>query len=134
QAWQVARAGPRAYECARIGEAEAEVVAAVEALVSPHAVRLEYGDVRALVAHEGVAPIPNDEVTTEQRADGSVLYRRRSDGQVVGWARGWDTPRHSVVVLFGPDSKVIGRTLWEEAGSRGSGSLERVMDCIKGLF
>jgi hypothetical protein len=134
QANRVAEAGVRGYELAEIGRSETDVVAAIEMPSSPHAISgLERGFLR-LVAEDGVAHFRNDEVTTERRGDGSVLYRRQSDGQVVGWVRWWDTPQHSLVVVFGPDGKVIGRTLYEEGGLQRRGWRERFVDWIRRLF
>ena len=105
--------GWMAYDCARLGTPEAEVLAAITMPSSPHGISgLERLPLN-LVAEDGTAHFANAEVIPERRPDGAVAYRRKVDGQVVGWARWWDTLRHHLVVVFGPDGTVIGRSLYE---------------------
>lgn len=112
------QSGREAYDRAQLGTPETEVLAAITMPSSPHAISGLARQPLDLMAEDGIAHFANTEVVPEDRPDGAVLYRREADGQVVGWARWWDTPWSSVVVIFGPDGKVIGRTLYVDRGHR----------------
>jgi hypothetical protein len=103
------------YVRVRSGMPEADALAAVGVPPRPAegSGRTDRGPVR-LVAEDGTAHFPNAAVTPVDREDGSVLYKWDADGQVAGWARWWDTRRHTLVVVFGPDGTVIGRTPYED--------------------
>jgi hypothetical protein len=105
--------GPSTYNHIELGMDEGDVLRLVTMPSSRHGISgLNRGSI-VRQTEDGTAHFQANDVSTTPRDDGSVLFQRRSDGQTVGWVRWWDTPRYQLVVVFGSNGKVIGRTLYE---------------------
>ena len=61
----------------------------------------------------GTAHFKSKEVVNEQTADGTYVYFEAATKRELAKVRFWDTDDYSLVVLFSPDGKVMGKTIYQ---------------------
>jgi hypothetical protein len=65
-----------------------------------------------LLAETGTAHFKNDDVIIKEAEDGTVLYFEVATGKELAKVRFWDTDDFSLVILFSPDGKVMGKSIY----------------------
>jgi hypothetical protein len=65
-----------------------------------------------LLAEAGTAHFKSDEVFNKEMADGTFVYFEVATNRELAKVRFWDTDDYSLVVLFSPDGKVMGKTIY----------------------
>ena len=102
------------YDGIRLGMAEDDVAAFVGISHRTPATRKDRGDVVAKqLAEQGNAYFKGEQVHVDEREDGIVLFTNAVTGKLSGKVRTWDSNRFSLVVVFDPQGKVMGKTLYE---------------------
>jgi hypothetical protein len=65
-----------------------------------------------LLAEAGTAHFKGDKVIVKETEDGTFFYFEVATGKELAKVRFWDTDEYSLVILFSPDGKVMGKTIY----------------------